>query len=125
MKLRNMLKSKLHTARVTDANLAYEGSITIDEELMEMADIVPHEFVLVSNANNGERFETYVIPAPRGSRQICLNGATARKGLAGDTVFIFSFSLVPEDEVASHTSNIILLDENNNPKDGPKDAPKG
>jgi aspartate 1-decarboxylase len=111
-----MLKSKLHTARVTDANLAYEGSITIDEELMEMADIVPHEFVLVSNANNGERFETYVIPAPRGSREICLNGATARKGLAGDTIFIFSFSLVPEDEVASHKSHIIVLDGDNNPK---------
>jgi aspartate 1-decarboxylase len=116
MKLRNMLKSKLHTARVTDANLAYEGSITIDEDLMEMADIVTHEFVLVSNANNGERFETYVIPAPRGSREICLNGATARKGLTGDTIFIFSFSLVPEDEVPSHESHIIILDEKNNPK---------
>ena len=116
MKLRNMLKSKLHTARVTEADLAYEGSITIDEELMEMADIVEHEFVLVSNANNGERFETYVIPAPRGSREICLNGATARKGLAGDTIFIFSFLLVPEDEVPSHKSNIIILDDKNNPK---------
>jgi len=116
MKLRNMLKSKLHTARVTDSNLAYEGSITIDEELMEMADILVHEFVLVSNANNGERFETYVIPAPRGSREICLNGATARKGLPGDTIFIFSFSLVPEDEVAGHESRIIVLDKDNNPK---------
>lgn len=111
-----MLKSKLHMARVTDANLAYEGSITIDEELMEMADIVTHEFVLVSNANNGERFETYVIPAPRGSRQICLNGATARKGLAGDTIFIFSFSYVLEDKVSPDESKIIILDANNNPK---------
>ena len=116
MKFRNMLKSKLHTARVTDANLAYEGSITIDEELMEMADIVPHEFVLVSNANNGERFETYVIPAPRGSREVCLNGATARKGLPGDTIFVFSFSLMQEDQTGSHKPRIIILDEKNNPK---------
>lgn len=111
-----MLKSKLHTARVTDAHLTYEGSMTVDEELMEMADIVPHEFVLVSNANNGERFETYVIPGPRGSREICLNGATARKGLPGDTIFIFSFSYMQEDQVRSHKPRIIILDENNNPK---------
>jgi len=116
MKLRNMLKSKLANARVTDANLSYEGSITIDEELMEMADILPHEFVLVSNANNGERFETYVIKGKRGSGQVCLNGATARKGLPGDTIFIFSFLYVQEDQTGSHESKIIILDEKNKPK---------
>ncbi len=116
MKLRNMLKSKLNQGRVTDANLEYEGSITIDQELMDLADIVPFEFVLVSNANNGERFETYVIPAPHGSREMCLNGATARKALPGDIIFVFSFQQVPEDEISSHESKIILLDEKNNPK---------
>ncbi|MCK4910385.1 MAG: aspartate 1-decarboxylase, partial [Thermodesulfovibrionales bacterium] len=74
---RRFLKAKLHRATVTEAHLEYEGSITIDEDLMDLVDIKTHEFLLVSNLNNGERFETYVIPGPRGSGVFCLNGSTA------------------------------------------------
>ncbi len=116
MTFRKILKSKLHMGCVTDANLDYEGSCTIDEELMELADIHPYESVLISNYNNGERFETYVIPGERGSREICLNGATAHKGRKGDRVFIFSWRYVPEEEVSNYPPRIIILDENNLPK---------
>ena len=116
MAYRKILKSKLHMAKVTEANLDYEGSCTIDEELMELADIKPYEFVLISNYNNGERFETYVIPGKRGSRTICLNGATAHKGSVGDRVFIFSWLYLDEDEIEEHKPKIIILDEDNRPK---------
>lgn len=116
MTLRKVLKSKLHMAKVTEANIDYEGSCTIDEELMELADLVPYEFVLISNYNNGERFETYVIPGKRGSGEICLNGATARKGVVGDRVFIFSWKYIPEDEIKDYEPVIILLSDTNRPR---------
>jgi aspartate 1-decarboxylase len=115
MVLRRFLGAKLHMGRVTDANIKYEGSITIDEDLMDLVGITPYEFVLVSNANNGERFETYVIPGPRGSGAICLNGATARKGLTGDRVIVFSFRFLTPEEIPAHKPKIILLSEENKP----------
>jgi len=115
MALRKVLKSKLHRARITEANLDYEGSCTIDEALMEMADIAPHEMVLISNLNNGERFETYVIPGERGSGKICLNGAAARKGLVGDRVIIITTRYVSEDELQDYRPVIIQLSEDNRP----------
>ncbi|RMG71905.1 MAG: aspartate 1-decarboxylase [Nitrospirae bacterium] len=113
---RKVLKSKLHMAKVTEANLDYEGSCTIDEELMELADIKPYESVLISNYNNGERFETYVIPGPRGSGTICLNGATAHKGSVGDRVFIFSWRYVQDEDALKYKPKIIILNEDNRPK---------
>jgi aspartate 1-decarboxylase len=115
MALRKFLKSKLHMARVTDANIRYEGSITIDEDLMDMAGIEPFEFVMVSNLNNGERFETYAIPGRRGGGDVCLNGATARKGLVGDRVIIFSLAYLAAGEVPGHRPKIIILSEDNRP----------
>ena len=84
-----IFKSKIHRAKITEANLYYEGSITIDEKIMKAAGILPYEQVMVSNLNNGERFETYVISGKSGSGEICLNGPTARKGVAGDKVIVF------------------------------------
>jgi aspartate 1-decarboxylase len=117
MKLRSVLKAKLHAARVTEANLEYEGSITIDEDLMDMVGLSIHEFVLVSNMNNGERFETYVIPGKRGKGDICLNGAAARKGLAGDRIIVLSRVYVTEDEIKDHKPKIIILSEKNEPRE--------
>jgi len=113
--LRGFLRAKIHMATVTESNLAYEGSITIDSELMEMVDILPFEQVMISNMNNGERFETYVIPGKPGSREICLNGPTARKGLVGDRVIIFSYCMLREDELKGFKPKIIKLGKNNNP----------
>ena len=89
---RIMFKSKLHRARITQADLYYEGSLTIDEDLRDAADLRAYEKVSVVNINNGERFETYVIPGTRGNREICLNGAAARKGQIGDDVIIISYT---------------------------------
>lgn len=111
-----MLKGKLHMATVTEANINYEGSITIDEDLMEAAGILPYEFVLISNMQNGERFETYVIKGPRGKGVICLNGATARKAVVGDRLFIFSIADMTEDEARGFKPKIVFLDEQNRPK---------
>ncbi len=116
MALRKVLKSKLHMARVTEANIDYEGSCTIDEELMEIADLAPYELIMISNYNNGERFETYVIPGRRGSGEICLNGATARKGAVGDRLFIFSWRYIPETKLDNYRPVVIILDESNRPK---------
>ncbi|UCG79222.1 MAG: aspartate 1-decarboxylase [Nitrospirota bacterium] len=115
MNLRKMLKSKLHRACVTEANLDYEGSCTVDEGLMELADIAPNEMVLISNINNGERFETYVIPGEKGSGKVCLNGAAARKGLVGDRIIIITNRYVSEDEISDYKPTIIQLSENNKP----------
>ncbi len=111
---RIMLKSKIHRAKITDANLYYEGSFTIDEDLLEVANILPYERVSVVNINNGERFDTYVIPGERGSRQFCLNGAAARKGAIGDEVIVISYSIYTEDEIKNYEPIIVLLDQNNN-----------
>jgi aspartate 1-decarboxylase len=110
-----MLKSKIHRARITEANLYYEGSFTIDEDLMEMSDILPYEKISVVNVNNGERFETYAIAGKRGSRIFCLNGAAARKGQIGDEVIIISFINIEQSEIANHIPTIVFVDANNNP----------
>lgn len=112
-----MFKSKIHRATLTETDLRYEGSITIDEELMEAADLLRYEKVLVVNNNNGERFETYVIPGERGSRSVCLNGAAARKGQVGDHVIIISFAQMNPDEARSHKPTSVMLDEHNAIKD--------
>ncbi|MFQ5461803.1 MAG: aspartate 1-decarboxylase [Phycisphaerae bacterium] len=115
----DMLKSKLHQACVTDANVMYEGSMGIDRELMEAVGLYRYEKILVSNMNNGSRLETYVIPEPFGSRKIVLNGAAARLGAVGDRVIIMSFCAVEESQVrdGSYKPNVIRLDENNDPVD--------
>jgi aspartate 1-decarboxylase len=110
---RTLLRSKLHGAVVTDADPAYEGSITIDSELMAAADLAAFERVLVANVANGQRFETYVIAGPAGSRRIGLNGAAARLGLPGDRVIVMAWSDVEEAEVASFRPRVVLLDAGN------------
>src|SRR5699024_1979957 len=96
---RTMMKAKIHRATVTEANLNYVGSITIDEEILEKVDILPNEKVHIVNNNNGSRFETYVIAGERGSRVICLNGAAARLVQEGDIVIIMSYALVSDEEL--------------------------
>lgn len=111
--LRCMLRAKLHGATITGAEIEYEGSITIDESIIEQAGILPFEQVMVSNLNNGERFETYVIPGKRGSGEVCLNGPTARKGVRGDRVMVFSFGYVQEDALEGVKPKILILDVHN------------
>ena len=108
-----MLRGKIHRATVTEADITYEGSLTIDETLLEAAGMIPYEEVRVSNLNNGERFETYVIPGKRDSGIICLNGPTARKGTVGDIIIIFSYGYYMEEAVKDHTPVIIRVDGNN------------
>ena len=110
---RVMFKSKLHRARVTQAELYYEGSLTIDQDLMEAADLIAYEKVAVVNINNGARFETYVIPGTRGSKDICLNGAAARMGAVGDEVIIISYTSLSDDEARAYQPTVVLVDENN------------
>jgi aspartate 1-decarboxylase len=110
---RTMLKSKIHRATVTDADLNYEGSITIDERLMKAANLLEHEQVAVWNVNNGERFETYVIPGPRDSGTICVNGSAARKVHRGDLLIIASFAGYDEQEARRHKPTVILVDARN------------
>ena len=109
--LRCFLRAKIHMGAVTEANLAYEGSITIDSRLLKKCGIGPYEKVHVSNVNNGERFETYAIPGKPG--EICLNGPTARKGLVGDRVIIFNYCYLQAGEVRGFKPVIIKLDEKN------------
>ncbi len=111
--LRCMLSAKIHQATVTDSNISYEGSMTIDEALLEVTGIKPFEQVRVGNLNNGERFETYVIPGERDSGTICLNGATARKGTIGDIIIIFSYRYYAEEEMDRYSPKIIRLDGTN------------
>ncbi|ROR01576.1 aspartate 1-decarboxylase [Desulfosoma caldarium] len=113
---RTMMKSKLHRACVTDANLHYEGSLTIDAQLMELADILPYEQVRVYNVSTGARFETYAIEGPRGGGDICLNGAAARMGAPGDFIIIVTYAHYEEEEARRHTPRVVLLDERNKPK---------
>ena len=105
--MRTMLKSKIHRATVTDGNIDYEGSITIDTELMEAADILPYEQVQVLNINNGARFSTYTIEGKPGSGDICLNGAAARLAVKGDLVIILTYTDM-DDEAARHYKPIIV-----------------
>lgn len=106
-----MLKSKIHRARVTRANLNYEGSIAIDRELMEAADILPYEKVQVLDINNGARLETYAIEGEPG--EICINGAAARLVSEGDLVIILSYRLVPEEEALGYLPKLVYVDSEN------------
>ena len=109
----NMLKGKIHGATVTDANLNYIGSITIDEDLMKAAGILPHEKVQVVNNNNGARFETYVIKGEAGSGTICLNGAAARLVQPGDKVIIIVYCYMTTEEAENYEPNVVFVDEKN------------
>jgi aspartate 1-decarboxylase len=111
--MRTMLKSKIHRARVTRCNVDYEGSITIDKDLMEAADLLPYEKVDVLNINNGARFHTYVIEGERGSGEICLNGAAARLVAKGDIVIILSYHVIADDETAATTPRLVYVDSEN------------
>lgn len=107
-----ILKSKLHCVRVTEANLNYMGSITIDEDLMDAAGMIAGEKVQIVNNNNGERFETYIIKGERGSGQICLNGAAARKVQVGDVVIIISYALMDFEEAKKFTPKVVFPENN-------------
>jgi aspartate 1-decarboxylase len=111
-----MLRAKIHQATITEANIEYEGSLTVDEDLLDATGMKHFEQVRVSNLNNGERFETYLIPGKRGSGEICLNGAAARKGIVGDRIIIFSYGYYQDDEIKDFTPKIIRLDGKNNIK---------
>ena len=111
--MRTMLKSKIHRARVTQCNVDYEGSITIDKDLIEAADLLPYEKVDVLNINNGARFHTYVIEGERGSGEICLNGAAARLVAKGDIVIILSYHVVTDDEAVTATPRLVYVDSEN------------
>ena len=110
---RFMLYSKIHRARVTEANLDYEGSITVDETLMEAAHLLPYEMVQVYNISNGERFETYLMKGERESGMICINGAAARKAHVGDLIIIANYGPMDEDKAESHHPYIVCVDEQN------------
>jgi aspartate 1-decarboxylase len=110
---RQMMKSKIHRATVTEANLNYVGSVTIDQDLLELVDILPDEKVQIVNNNNGARFETYAIPGPRGSGVICLNGAAARLVQPGDQVIIINYGLMTDEEAHRHHPRVAILDEHN------------
>ncbi|TBL79707.1 aspartate 1-decarboxylase [Paenibacillus thalictri] len=110
---RTMMKAKIHRATVTEANLNYVGSITIDEDLLDAVDMLPSEKVQIVNNNNGARFETYIIPGARGSGVICLNGAAARLVHPGDTVIIISYAMMTDEEARKHHPNIAIIGENN------------
>ena len=108
-----VLKSKLHCVHVTEANLNYMGSITIDEDLMDAAGLVAGEKVQICNNNNGERFETYVIKGPRGTGCICLNGAAARRVQVGDVVIIIAYATMTPEEAREFTPAVVFPDEKN------------
>ena len=110
----DMLYSKLHRATVTDANLNYVGSITIDEDLLDAAKLRVGQKVEIVNINNGERFSTYTIKGQRGSKDMCLNGAAARKVEVGDTIIVIAYASYNESELNSYKPVVVLLDENNN-----------
>lgn len=122
---RFMLKSKLHRATVTDADLHYEGSISIDEGLMEAAEIIPYEKVAIYDVSNGERFTTYAIKGKRGSGVICLNGAAARKVSRGDLIIIATYILLDDADARNWSPVCILLDEQNRIKEQKHQQDKG
>ncbi|MBI4355487.1 MAG: aspartate 1-decarboxylase [Candidatus Omnitrophica bacterium] len=111
--LRTILKSKIHSATVTEANLAYVGSVTIDAALLQAADILVHEKVQIVNVNNGARIETYCIPAEAGSGVVCMNGAAARWAAPGDRVIIISYGHADTEEARRHQPKMIFVDEAN------------
>jgi len=111
--MRIMLKSKVHRARVTNLNIDYEGSITIDQTLMQEADILPYEQVQVLNLNNGARFSSYAIEGARGSGEICLNGAAARLAAKGDIIIILSYCHVEDDQARNFIPKLVYVDAKN------------
>ncbi|NPA95164.1 MAG: aspartate 1-decarboxylase [Thermodesulfobacteria bacterium] len=113
---RHMLKSKIHRATVTQTELQYEGSLTLDSKLMEAADILPNEKVMVYNITNGERFDTYVIKGKAGTGTVCVNGAAARKACKGDLIIIVTYGLYSEDELKNHSAKLVLLASDNSIK---------
>lgn len=113
--LYTMFHGKIHRATVTQADLNYMGSITIDEDLLDMAGILPGECVQIVNNNNGERLETYTIAGKRGSGVICLNGAAARKAQIGDTVIIIAYAMMDKDEAKKLVPKVVMVDEHNHP----------
>lgn len=108
-----LMKGKIHRATVTQADLHYEGSISIDQDLLEMAGILPNEQVDILNITNGERFTTYAITAPRGSKTFGLNGAAARRVQLGDKIIIITYAQMDAEVAKSYVPNVVLLDENN------------
>ena len=110
---RHLMKSKIHRATITSTDLHYEGSLTVDEDLLDAADLLPHERVQVVNINNGARFTTYVIPGPRGSGVMQLNGAAARLGIRGDLVIVISYGVFTAVEAERHCPRIVLVDDHN------------
>lgn len=107
------MRAKIHRATVTEANLNYVGSITIDEDILDAVGIYPHEQVQIVDNNNGARFETYTIPGPRGSGVICLNGAAARLVQPGDIIIIMAYSLMSDADARVHQPKVAVLDERN------------
>jgi aspartate 1-decarboxylase len=110
---RHLMKSKIHRATITHADLHYEGSLTVDQDLLDAADLVVHEEVQIVNVNNGNRFSTYVIPGPRGSGVMQLNGAAARLGLPGDLIIVISYGVFEEKEALKHVPKVIFVDAQN------------
>lgn len=113
---RNVLKSKIHRATVTDANVEYEGSITLDTDLMSAADIVAYERVQILSLDTGERLETYVIPGQAGSGTVCMNGAAARVIGKGETIIIMAYTWLDDAELAGHQPTRVLVDGGNRPR---------
>ena len=111
-----MLQSKIHRATITDSDLNYEGSITVDAALLEKANLVDFEQVRIYDITNGERFETYVITGPRNSGTICVNGAAARKVAKGDLIIICSYVMMDVEEAKEHTPSLVFVDEHNRQK---------
>lgn len=111
--LQYMLKSKIHRATVIEADLNYEGSLSVDRDLMDAVGLFPYERVNIYNINNGERFDTYVIEGKAGSGMIGLNGAAARKGMAGDLIIIVSYALYAPEELTGYKPRIVVLDKGN------------
>lgn len=109
----HIFRSKIHRATVTEANLNYVGSITIDANLLDASGILPHEKVQIVNVNNGERFETYVIEGERGSGQICLNGPAARKVAVGDRIIVIAYALMSVEEAKGHQPKVVFPDDQN------------
>lgn len=108
-----VLKSKIHRAVITEANLNYVGSLTLDEDLMDAANLIENEKIHIVNNNNGERLQTYVIKGPRGSGVVCLNGAAARKGAAGDVVIIIAYGIMDFEEAKNYKAAIVFPKEGN------------
>lgn len=110
-----LFKSKLHHLTVTEADLFYEGSITIDQELLDMAGLLPYEKVQVVNINNGSRLETYIIPAPKGSRVVCMNGPAARLAAVTDRIIVIAYAQMTPEEAKEHKPRIVVTNKHNDP----------